>query len=362
MYCIKIIKQTIAVTTHVALLLAIMHPIQAQEPDIVDELKKMLRGRVEGKTEGPYPDGDIILYSSNNKKVLVDTWKYGQPIRRVIFHPNGRVYSEVDQVEGKPHGLRKSYYPDGKIATTMVFVRGIGHGYFVSFFTNGQVHVKTSFEMGKIQGNCATFLPDGSLGLVEDNKDGNVITAKEHSIPSDEQWAVMHKASAFAKISVKEIWSAEVNKSDDQSAEQDMPTQKDIRLEVNKDPEPIKPKKDFKITREKIWNGLELAGTWKGRVNELPLEFVWHNPSYGELSFVQNGTKTILATEVEFGKDILIFHCRTVISGDVGGVGAAQYNGRFVKRGVGARIEGLWYRTDKSDRRKSDTFHFTTFE
>ena len=173
---------------------------------------------------------------------------------------------------------------------------------------------------------------------------------------------VMRAASTSVNVTDKELRSAEANKSDDQSAEQAMPTPKDTRLQVNKDPEPIKPKTNFKITREKMWNGLELAGTWKGRVNELPLEFVWQNSSYGELSFVQNGTKTILATEVEFGKDILIFHCRTVISGDVGGVGAAQYKGRFVKRGVGARIEGLWYRTDKSDRRKSDTFYFTTFE
>lgn len=133
-------------------------------------------------------------------------------------------------------------------------------------------------------------------------------------------------------------------------------------------PQPIPPsnvvaptKTDSQQNKENAnkWNRLPLSGKWKGQVNGLPLEFVWTSVNTGRLSFIQNNTKTTLASAVYLGENQIIFDCHRVLDGAIQGVGPARYLGVLKND---RSIEGTWYRTDQDTKSQHDRFSFSIFE
>lgn len=92
----------------------------------------------------------------NGRKVGV--WK--------VYHPNGKLKSEITFVSGRPKGPYTTYYANGQIEEKGNWSITKNYGKFVRYYEDGTIHQEFEFnESGKRTGTQKYYHPNGKLAI-----------------------------------------------------------------------------------------------------------------------------------------------------------------------------------------------------
>lgn len=92
----------------------------------------------------------------NGRKVGV--WK--------VYHPNGKLKSEITFESGRPKGPYTTYFPNGQIEEKGNWSITKNYGKFVRYYEDGTVHQEFEFnESGKRTGTQKYYHPNGKLAI-----------------------------------------------------------------------------------------------------------------------------------------------------------------------------------------------------
>ena len=108
----------------------------------------------------------------------------------LVFYPdnscwNWLIWSELDREEyhyldGKPHGVARSYYKNGKTRDITTYQNGVKHGLETRFKEDGNIYHQMMWDTGKLNGPYISYMPYrdkiSSIISFEDGKlNGNYI-------------------------------------------------------------------------------------------------------------------------------------------------------------------------------------------
>lgn len=82
---------------------------------------------------------------------------------RSTTYADGTVWSEVELLEGQPHGSWNTYWPDGSPRSVETWNRGVLDGPFGSWFEDGTERIQGLYQDGRMQGRWVVRFPDGSM-------------------------------------------------------------------------------------------------------------------------------------------------------------------------------------------------------
>lgn len=104
----------------------------------------MVDGRLEGVSEGWYPDGGLQVREFFRAGV-----SHGV---RTKWHPNGQRASEASIVEGKLQGPFRRWHENGQLAERMEMRDGEADGVVESYYPSGFRKVRATVRAGKVIG------------------------------------------------------------------------------------------------------------------------------------------------------------------------------------------------------------------
>ncbi|MCB9262329.1 MAG: toxin-antitoxin system YwqK family antitoxin [Flavobacteriales bacterium] len=102
--------------------------------------------------------GSIVTENSNNQLLevlMVDQLPYEGVLTE--SYDNGQAKSSGNYINGKLHGIYKTWHKNGKIAVACLFKYGVQHGEFKSWWENGQPKKSCSYHEGKLNGIYETW-------------------------------------------------------------------------------------------------------------------------------------------------------------------------------------------------------------
>ena len=89
------------------------------------------------------------------------------------YHENGQLKIEGEMVNGKRHGLWKSFYPDGKKWSETTFENGAKTGRTVTFYENGMMRYQGQYTNNERSGVWKFYNEEGALEkTVDHDEDG----------------------------------------------------------------------------------------------------------------------------------------------------------------------------------------------
>jgi len=111
-------------------------------------------------------DGVERTYLNGGKHVRSETpWKEGkiEGVKK-IFHPNGKVMTQVNYKDGKPVGESKSYDDEGRVTRVGKFKDGRRHGDMIDYWSEtGKVKRIVPYDVGKVNGTVKQYYKNGKL-------------------------------------------------------------------------------------------------------------------------------------------------------------------------------------------------------
>ncbi len=102
----------------------------------------ILDGRLDGLSEGWFPDGQLQVREYFRLGIAHGT--------RVRWFPDGTIQSEAEIVEGKLHGTFRRWHPNGVLAEKTEMKRGQANGVSIGFFPSGYVRARVVLEDGNV--------------------------------------------------------------------------------------------------------------------------------------------------------------------------------------------------------------------
>lgn len=87
---------------------------------------------------------------------------------KVQHDENGRKLSEVEMLDGRPHGTTRAWYPDGVLSVQAEMAFGEYHGRYASWWPNGKKKEEGRFYRGTRVGLYRWFGETGTLLKEED--------------------------------------------------------------------------------------------------------------------------------------------------------------------------------------------------
>jgi len=110
--------------------------------------EKKLRGNDSALSGVADPAGVAMLLRVRLRlpRELVVAVVRGDRYTRQIWHPNGWLDESIPYVNGKAHGIARSYYHDGLRRTVVPLVAGKKHGLGIRWRQDGSVVRETTFE------------------------------------------------------------------------------------------------------------------------------------------------------------------------------------------------------------------------
>lgn len=78
------------------------------------------------------------------------------------YFPNGKLKTEIEYVDGLPHGIVKLYYSNGQLKRELHFEHGRRHGTDRSWYENGQLFIDTEYDNNRAI-RSRGWLSDGTL-------------------------------------------------------------------------------------------------------------------------------------------------------------------------------------------------------
>ena len=153
-----------------------------------DSIKKIPTSALMKKVDGKW-------YLKNNSKpytgVFIDYFitgiKAGQGEffngkisgRRILYHKNGQISSDVEYTNGLPNGLEQKFNSDGILIQKGVFKNGKEIGIWEKYHPNGQLQQKSTFDQnGNLDGETISFYSSGKLKMKSQYKTGIYIKDK----------------------------------------------------------------------------------------------------------------------------------------------------------------------------------------
>lgn len=116
------------------------------------------------KKEGYYIDdkfhGDVIFYSVEGKKSLINKYNHGELIKETQFDIEGNVVNEIDYIK-TPTFTAKYNRPGGELRTQVDMVNGVEHGKFIKYYMNGKNHIVGTMFNGSRVGKWMYYYPNG---------------------------------------------------------------------------------------------------------------------------------------------------------------------------------------------------------
>jgi antitoxin component YwqK of YwqJK toxin-antitoxin module len=91
------------------------------------------------------------------------------------FYKNGKKAAEVTKLEGREHGIYKTWTEDGKLESEKEYKYGILHGPFKTWFADGKPAILQNYADGLLDGKQIQYLPDGRMSLNENFVAGNPV-------------------------------------------------------------------------------------------------------------------------------------------------------------------------------------------
>lgn len=107
---------------------------------------------------------DTILYCPDSNKPFTGL--------AVTHYANGRIKTEVELRNGRPHGQSTHWYENGQMQEKCDYHEGIKHGKFVAWDQNGRKEVVAEYRQDKPHGKWVFWHKNGKKEEEFDNRDG----------------------------------------------------------------------------------------------------------------------------------------------------------------------------------------------
>jgi antitoxin component YwqK of YwqJK toxin-antitoxin module len=118
-----------------------------------------------------------LLFSCNNLETVEKKGPNGQILEKYTinkgtgtqeglyqsFHPNGKIFRESNYVNGKLHGVTKTYYESGALESTETMQNGIFEGPYQKFYENGKVSNEGQYANNEMSGVWKRYFESGEL-------------------------------------------------------------------------------------------------------------------------------------------------------------------------------------------------------
>lgn len=97
-----------------------------------------------------------------------------------ITYPSGKLKHETPYVNGKKHGLEKSYFENGTLKAESACANGIDEGRARGWHENGQLAYDWLWQNRQPEGSWKTWNEDGSLKREKIYVEGKLLSHKEY--------------------------------------------------------------------------------------------------------------------------------------------------------------------------------------
>jgi len=113
-----------------------------------------------------YYENGLIKSEGNRKNFVLDSvWKF--------YSDSGKLSLEINYLEGKKNGIRRTYLKDEIIEEN--FVNDVKEGITLRLFPDGKIKMKSNFIKGREEGTTKEFSHDGTLITLIEYRKGYVI-------------------------------------------------------------------------------------------------------------------------------------------------------------------------------------------
>lgn len=123
--------------------------------------------------EKQYDNGDLIAYRTMTASGNWSEWtKTSGDAVIHAYYPNGKTSVREEFKQGRIVGTKVIYYPDGKIYSEFTSVNGDYHGPFAVYYPNGKPEIKGNYQYDEYDGTLSIYNSDGSLSRTEEYYEG----------------------------------------------------------------------------------------------------------------------------------------------------------------------------------------------
>lgn len=125
------------------------------------------------------------LFSKKTDTITVSTSDSTFTGEQKIFARKNVLKSTVNYLNGKKHGVTKTFYPDGKVVMFKItYKNGIKDGETIKYYKSGKVYKRTNYADGKITGDVIKYYEGGKKQAIisyENGKQNGVLKEYDNS-------------------------------------------------------------------------------------------------------------------------------------------------------------------------------------
>lgn len=127
--------------------------------------------------------------NGTKKKEIYYYSKVSDPMRVILYGPDGKIKSDQFMKNGRPDSVTIIYHSNGKKYKESMYIQDkktkkeMKHGKEMTWYENGQVKSEATYEMGLPVGTATTYYEDGTKGSEVVYKDGEKEGEVVHYFP-----------------------------------------------------------------------------------------------------------------------------------------------------------------------------------
>lgn len=125
---------------------------------------------------------DDLKYQIDWQNEIKTAFQNGELFNGISFvnYPSGKLKFETPYLNGKKHGVEKSWFESGKLKAESECINGIGEGRANGWHENGRLAYDWFWKNRKPYGTWKTFYDDGRIKKEKIFVDGNPISDKNY--------------------------------------------------------------------------------------------------------------------------------------------------------------------------------------
>ena len=117
---------------------------------------------------------NVLVSKYSHSQILLEMTDNKSRVKRIIKHPNGKIYIDSSEKDGKLDGLLKSYYESGKLQLEVNYDMGKVIGLRKEYNSQGILVDESNWNNGIENGPAKLYHDNGNLKQEEDRKKGEL--------------------------------------------------------------------------------------------------------------------------------------------------------------------------------------------